>query len=167
MDPDKPELVANDSYYLGRPAIDKIVFQRYPSVRAAWAEMLRNHIDMLYEVGADALESLTGATDVSVFTFVRHYQLLLIFNTHSPIFRDARVRRAFNLAVNRDEVIADGLNGHGDPSSGLIWPSYWAFQSERFNLPLRFARGVRQRSGRRRSNSSVSCHRNSNGSRWC
>jgi peptide/nickel transport system substrate-binding protein len=125
---DKSELVANDGYYLGRPAIDKIVVQRYPSIRTAWAEMLRNHIDMLYEVGADALESLTGATEVSVFTFVKRYQLLLMFNTNLPIFRDARVRRAFNLAVNRDEVLADGLYGHGVASSGLIWPNYWALE---------------------------------------
>lgn len=128
-DPNKAELVANDNYYLGRPAIDKIVVQRYPSIRAAWAEMLRNRIDMLYEVGSDALESLTGATDVSVFTFVRRYQLLLIFNTDLPIFREASVRRAFNLAIDRDEVIRDGLNGHGLLSSGPIWPNYWALQS--------------------------------------
>src|SRR6185436_14699959 len=46
-----------------------------------------------------------------------------------PLFRDARIRRALNLAVNRNELIANGLNGHGVASSGLIWPSYWAFQS--------------------------------------
>jgi peptide/nickel transport system substrate-binding protein len=129
LDPDKSELVANDSYYLGRPAIDKIVVQRYPSIRAAWAEMLRSRIDMLYEVGADALESLTGASDVSVFTFIRHYQLFLIFNTDLPIFREASVRRAFNLAIDRDEVISDGLNGHGIASSGPIWPSHWVLPS--------------------------------------
>jgi peptide/nickel transport system substrate-binding protein len=128
VDPDKAELVANNSYYLGRSAIDKIVVKRYPSVRAAWAEMLRNQIDMLYEVGADALESLSGATDISVFTFVRHYQLLLVFNTHLPAFREPGIRRALNLAVNRNEVISDGLNGHGTASSGLIWPNYWALQ---------------------------------------
>jgi peptide/nickel transport system substrate-binding protein len=125
--PDKSELVANDSYYLGKPTIDKIIVQRYPSIRAAWADMLRNRIDMLYEVGADALPSLSGATDVSVFTFVRHYQLFLIFNTDLPIFREASVRQAFNLAIDRDKVISDGLNGHGIPSSGPIWPNYWAF----------------------------------------
>lgn len=130
VDSDKSELVANDDYYLGRPAIDRIVIQRYPSIRTAWVEMLRNRIDMLYEVGPDALASLTGATDVSLFTFVRHYQLLLIFNTELPIFRDANVRRAFNLAINRDELITEGLNGHGLSSSGPIWPNYWAFQSE-------------------------------------
>src|SRR5204862_7784532 len=112
VDPDRSELVANDSYYLGRPAIDKIIVQRYPSIRTAWAELLRNHIDMLYEVGADALESLTGATDVSVFTFVKRYQLLLVFNKNLAPLRDANIRRALNLAVNRDELIANGLNGH-------------------------------------------------------
>jgi ABC-type transport system substrate-binding protein len=63
-----------------------------------------------------------------VFTFVKRYQLLLVFNKNLPIFRDPHIRRAFNLAVNRNEVIADGLNGHGVASSGLIWPSYWALQ---------------------------------------
>jgi hypothetical protein len=33
-------------------------------------------------------------------------------------------------------VIADGLNGHGVASSGLIWPSYWALQPN--NPPLPF-----------------------------
>jgi peptide/nickel transport system substrate-binding protein len=124
------ELVANDTYYAGKPAVDKIVVQRYPSVRAAWAELLRNQIDMLYEVGPDALESLSAATDVSVFTFVRHYQLILIFNSDLPIFREANVRRAFNLAIDRDEVISDGLNGHGLPSAGPIWPDYWALPAQ-------------------------------------
>jgi len=125
--PDKPELVANDAYYLGRPSIDRIVIQSYPSIRAAWAEMLRNSTDMLYEVGSDALDSLTGATDISLFTFVRHYQQLLIFNPRLPAFREPAVRRALNSAINRDEIITDGLNGHGVPSFGPIWPEYWAF----------------------------------------
>jgi peptide/nickel transport system substrate-binding protein len=126
---DTPELVANEEYYLGRPAVDRIVIQRYPSVRAAWAEMLRNQIEMLYEVGPDAVESLEGSSNVSVFTFLRHYQLLLMFNTELPRFRAPEVRRAFNLAIDRDAIIAEGLNGHGLPSAGPIWPNYWALDS--------------------------------------
>jgi peptide/nickel transport system substrate-binding protein len=136
LDPSQPELIANDDYYLGKPAIDRIVIQRHPSVRAAWAEMLRGRIDMLYEVGADALESLTAASEISVFTFVRHYQLFLIFNTGLPIFEAAGVRRALNLAVDRNHVIADGLNGHGLPSSGPVWPNYWASQFNESTPPF-------------------------------
>jgi peptide/nickel transport system substrate-binding protein len=90
---------------------------------------------MLYEVGADALESLTGATDVSVYTFVRHYQLFLIFNTEVRAFSEAGVRRAMSLAIDRDEVIAEGLNGHGLRSSGPVWPNYWAFPSASSTMP--------------------------------
>src|SRR5262249_55219250 len=39
------ELHANADYYLGRPGIDKIDIKAYPSVRAAWADMLRNNLD--------------------------------------------------------------------------------------------------------------------------
>jgi ABC-type transport system substrate-binding protein len=135
IDSEQPELVANNDYYSGRPAIDKIIVQSYPSIRAAWAELLRGRIDMLYEVGSDALESLTGATDISVFTFVRHYQLFLIFNTELPAFGEAGVRRAMSLAIDRDEVIAEGLNGHGLRSSGPVWPNYWAFPSASSTMP--------------------------------
>ena len=52
------ELKANVDYYDGRPAISSILFTAYPTVRAAWAELLRGGLDMLYEVNVDALDSL-------------------------------------------------------------------------------------------------------------
>src|SRR5579862_1093135 len=46
-DPNSPgELRASADYYGGRPEIDRVVMQSFPSVRAAWAEMLRNRLDM-------------------------------------------------------------------------------------------------------------------------
>ena len=65
---------ANASYYLGKPAIEHIDVTTYPSVRAAWAELLRDRIDMLWEVGPDALDSMTSSSSVSVFTYTRRYQ---------------------------------------------------------------------------------------------
>src|SRR5205085_2027424 len=75
------ELRANERYYLGRPKIDRVVVNTYPTVRAAWAEMLRDRLDMLYEVGTDALDSLGGSNKISVFTYLRHYQYVLLFTT--------------------------------------------------------------------------------------
>jgi peptide/nickel transport system substrate-binding protein len=71
--PTKPsELVGNSNYYLGRPNIDRIDFIPYPTVRAAWAELLRGNIDMLYEVNVDALDSLQSSSDVALYSYVRH-----------------------------------------------------------------------------------------------
>lgn len=120
------ELRANTDYYLGRPHIDEIRIVTFPAVRTAWAELLRNRIDMLYEVGPDALDSLESSTNVGIFTFTRRYQYLIVLNVQAPIFRSASVRRALNIAVDRPKLVRGALNGHGVPSSGPIWPRYWA-----------------------------------------
>jgi peptide/nickel transport system substrate-binding protein len=120
------ELRANPQYYLGRPAIDRIVVTNYPSVRAAWADLLRDRIDMLYEVSAEALDSLTGATTVSVSSFTRPYQYVIAFNQRSPTLQSPKVRWALNAAIDRAAFVRDGLLGRGAPSSGPIWPQHWA-----------------------------------------
>ncbi len=120
------ELLANDAYYLGRPKIDRIVVNSYPTVRAAWADMLRDRLDMLYEVGVDALDSMRTATNVSVYTFTRRYQYEVIFNTAAPPLKSPRVRSALNMAIDRDALIRDALNGQAVASFGLVWPQHWS-----------------------------------------
>jgi peptide/nickel transport system substrate-binding protein len=116
----------NRDYYLGPPRINEIQVTTFPTVRAAWAELLRNGTDMLWEVGPDAIDSLQSSTTVGLFTYTRHYQYVLAFNTHAPALRSTETRRALNLAINRSELIQRALNGHGRVSSGPIWPRYWA-----------------------------------------
>lgn len=120
------ELRANDDYYLGRPTIDRIVVTSYPTVRAAWAEMLRNNIDMLYEVGTDAISSMQQATSVSMFSFTRPYQYVVVLNVRSPKLRSPAIRRALNSAINTTEIVRDAFDGHAIAASGLVWPQNWA-----------------------------------------
>ncbi len=75
---------ANPRYYGGTPWIDRIVFRSYDSVRSAWADMLRGRVDMLYEVGIDAVDSLRPSTQTKVFTFQRPYAFLVFLNIQQP-----------------------------------------------------------------------------------
>jgi peptide/nickel transport system substrate-binding protein len=120
------ELHANNDYYLGRPVIASIKVETYPSIRAAWAEMLRGRLDFLYEVGPDALDSMRNSTTAKVFTFTRRYQHVLVFNTASSALQSRNVRRALGLAIDRSELIKRTLNEYGVASVGPIWPQYWA-----------------------------------------
>jgi peptide/nickel transport system substrate-binding protein len=92
--------------------------------------MLRNNVDWLWEVGVDALDSLSSAKNVSVFTYVRHYQYVLIFNTDSGPLRSRQVRRALNMAIDPEALIREAFDGHAMPSSGPIWPQHWAFRAD-------------------------------------
>jgi peptide/nickel transport system substrate-binding protein len=127
---------ANASYYLGKPAIENIDVTTYPTVRAAWAELLRDRIDMLWEVDPDALDSMTSSNSVSVFTYTRRYQYVLAFNPSARAVASKEVRRALNTAIDRDAIVKNALNGHGLASSGPLWPQYWALANDRPKLPI-------------------------------
>ena len=127
-------LSANAKYYLGKPAIQEIAVTPYPSVRAAWADLLRDRIDMLWEVGPDALDSMTSSSSVSVFTYTRRYQYIIFFNPSANAVRSREVRRALNAAIDRNALVRSALNGHGVASSGVIWPQHWALPADRPTL---------------------------------
>jgi peptide/nickel transport system substrate-binding protein len=119
----------NPSYYLGASEIERIQITNYPTVRAAWADMLRGQLDMVYELGTDAREAFESSTRISVFTYTRHYQYLVLLNSTSGPLRSPQVRRALNVAINRTEFIEEALQGYGARSLGPIWPEHWAISN--------------------------------------
>lgn len=121
------ELVANENFYAGRPSIDRIQIKPYTSVRAAWADMLRDKVDMLYEVGPDIIDLLEPSKTVRVVTHQRNYAYVVVLNVQRPGLRDREFRRLLNLAINREQLVADVLRGHGSPASGGVLPSHWAY----------------------------------------
>lgn len=131
------ELVANHRYSAGVPGLDRIVLKPYPSVRAAWADLLRGNVDMLYEVGVDALASLEPSTRAKVFSYTRHYQFVVLFNLRRPDLQSAALRRGLNEAIDRDRLVEEGLGRRGITSQGPIWPGYWAAPSDMPTLGYR------------------------------
>lgn len=127
---DVSELRGNQNYYAGKPFIDRIVLKTYPSTRAAWADMLRGEVDMLYEVAIDALDSLKPSNSVKVFTQQRSYAYLVLLNVNKPALKDHVIRRRLNEAIDRNALVAEGLNGHGRPADGPVWPWSWAYDEK-------------------------------------
>jgi ABC-type transport system substrate-binding protein len=132
-----PELRANTDYYLGAPAISRVTITPFPSVRSAWAELLRGNLDMLYEVNLDALDSLEGASDVAVYSSIRHYQYMIVFSSQAPSLQSSEVRRELNAVIDRDAIVRDALNGHGVASTGPVPPRHWALQKNAPKFELR------------------------------
>lgn len=125
---DPVQVVPFDQYYQKAPGIQRISLNPYPSIRAAWADMLRGNLDMLYEVSPDLLDSIRGSTNVSLYTFDRPYQYALLLNTRNPLLKSPKVRQAFNKAIDRDAFVKDGLGGHGTPSAGPVSSHHWAYE---------------------------------------
>jgi peptide/nickel transport system substrate-binding protein len=121
------EMKANRNYYLGAPTIDQIHITNYQNARAAWAEMLRDRIDVLYEVGLDALDSMETSSNVSLFKFTRRFQYFVALNAKAPALKSPEVRRALNIAIDRAAIVSSVLGVHGLVSKGPVWERHWAF----------------------------------------
>src|SRR5262249_4330385 len=118
------ELRANKEYYGGPPPRDRIVFSCYHSVGAGLGRVCRDRIDMLYEVGPDALDSMKNSSTVSLFTYTRHYQHVIVFNPRSKALQSASVRRALSYAVDRPALVHNALRDHGIASTGPVSPRH-------------------------------------------
>jgi ABC-type transport system substrate-binding protein len=122
------QVKVNPDYYLGPAGIDRVTITPFSSVRTAWAELLRGNIDMLHEVNIDALDSLAASNDVRVFSYIRHYQYMILFGPKASSLQSNEVRRELSAAIDREEIVREALNGHGVPSTGPVSQRHWALE---------------------------------------
>ena len=121
-------LEAYRDYRDGSPAIPRVEFHAHRSERAAWADMLRGDVDMLYEVNAEALQSLEPSSQVAIYSHPRNYAYVLLMNVQRPELGDRRVRRQLNDAIDRPLLVDEAMNGHGRPVDSPVPPEHWAAQ---------------------------------------
>jgi peptide/nickel transport system substrate-binding protein len=127
--PTEVVMTAFPDYYRGKPEIERVVWKSFSTARTAWAAMMRGEIDFLYEVNPDALEFMRGAATVQDFSFLRNFVHGVVFNSRRPIFKDSRIRRALNYAINRTAIIDQAFKGRGIPAYTPTWPQHWAFDA--------------------------------------
>lgn len=127
---DRLKLSAVSDHYRGAPAIESVEVQLFPDQRNAWSALMRDQIDMLYDVMRDSLDFIRGESGIRVATFPRPYVYLLGLNVGSRDLADSRVRRALDIAVDREELVDVAMAGEGEPAHGHVWPRHWTFNAE-------------------------------------
>jgi peptide/nickel transport system substrate-binding protein len=115
-----------DQYYGGKPWIKRVTLRPAETLRIAWASLLRREVDMVTDLPPDSIELIENDT-VRVISFPRSYEYLIAFNGRSAKFADPRIRRALNMAIDRDAIVRGILKNSGAPASGPIWSKHWAY----------------------------------------
>ena len=132
VDEESPErllLKATADFYRGAPDVSQIEVRLFPDQRNAWSALMRNEIDVLYEVSGDALQFVRSESSVSVTTFPRQYVYLFGFNVAHPVLANPDVRRALDRGVDRNALVRAAMSGEGEPAQGHVWPQHWAYDA--------------------------------------
>jgi peptide/nickel transport system substrate-binding protein len=172
------ELVADSSFFLGAPALHRVIFRVAPDFNATITQLLAGEADFVEAVvGPENVARVAAAPDVRLVEYPASVYMYLGFNLRMglprgravphPLFADRELRRAIALGIDREALIRAVLDGRGTVPPGPTTPMVWIHQYAPRQLPFDSARaaalldslgwrdtngdGVRDRAGRRLS----------------
>lgn len=104
------------------PYLDAVNIQFIKDKKTELFEFKKNNLDMIYRLPTEFIveileETLPGAYgEYSNFELQRSAEMMTQFlslNNQSGVFKDVRVRKAFNFAIDRTKILDFVLNGEG------------------------------------------------------
>ena len=112
------ELAPNETYFLGKPKLDKLFIKIVGQATFA-AAIEKGEIDVAAGVGVGEVpnadwEKVSKLPTVTPVTYVAPSYQYLDFNIALPMFAKAEVREAFAHAINRDLIVQRLLKGQGE-----------------------------------------------------
>lgn len=133
---DRITLEANEDYWRGRPALDRVVFRTIPEEGARMLSLRAGEVDMvlmptpseLPGLEADPNFIVEGAPGVGVF--------YLAFNLDRDAVSDVRVRQAVAHAVDRQLIVDAILEGGGVLATSVIGEPVFGYHD--MNLQERY-----------------------------
>ena len=129
-------MVANKEYWnpARRPKVERLVLLPLPEANTRAAALRAGQVDWIEAPAPDVTASLRGARfNVVTNEYPHNWVWHLDFTSPGSIWRDVRVRRAANLAVDRDGI-AGMMDGQMLPGVGLLTPSSPWFGKPSFKI---------------------------------
>jgi peptide/nickel transport system substrate-binding protein len=131
----KVELVRNDAYWnkarLARS--EKLTLVCAPEDLARTNALLNNQVDLIEAPAPDAVAQIKASGDRVVGNVTPHVWNYHLSQIEGSPWRDLRLRRAANLAIDRDGVVAL-MNGLAKPAVGQVDPASPWFGNPSFKI---------------------------------
>lgn len=118
---------ANTSYWAGKPAVDDLVFAitTDAAVRRQKLEAGECHV-MPYPAPAD-VAALSANANITVMEQQGLNVGYLAYNTQVAPFDNAKVRKALNMAIDKNAIIDAVFQGSGVVAKNPIPPTMWSY----------------------------------------
>lgn len=114
-------VVANPDAPEGRPALDRIIVRVVPDATARLTQLLNGEADAV-KVAPEQRAQLEGKPGVKLETAAQVRPGWVAFNQQKAPVNDLAVRRAFLMAINREQIVQAQFGEHGTAALSPIAP---------------------------------------------
>jgi peptide/nickel transport system substrate-binding protein len=117
-------------YYGDHPFIDQVVFRYYPDANSALNAYRTGEVLGISQVTKDILPEVLKDPKMNLYTGRQPLLSLVYLNLDStdlPFFKDANLRRALLMGLNRQGMVDNVLGSQAVIADGPILPGTWAY----------------------------------------
>ena len=118
---------AHDDYWDGRVEIDELVFSVVPNTSSALAALESGDVDVVLNVEPPDVPRLEEADGINVVPYETNRVAYLGMNVNNPPFDDVQFRRAIEMAIDREAIVDQLLDGLGIPNNQPFAPATWGY----------------------------------------
>ena len=122
-------LETNKDYFENRPFLEGITFRIFKDQKTLFAKMMEGSIDGIIDSNPENIDILKQVTYFRLYQFLKPFYYIFAFQNNG-IFKDKRVRKALNYAVNKEKLLKIVLHDYGEIASGTVFPQSWAYNKK-------------------------------------
>ena len=114
-------------YWEGKAKLDDVVFSITPDASVRWAKLQKGECHVMPYPNPADLDAIRKDPNVTVLEQAGLNIGYLAYNTQKKPFDDVRVRKAFDMAINKKAIIDAVYLSTGIPAINPIPPSMWSY----------------------------------------
>ena len=146
------ELVADSTFYLGRPHIRRVIFRFVPNLQVVTTQLVAGEADVTEQLGSpDNVKRACGAPQLACYPYKGAAYGYLGFNLTAPgdstkphpLFGDRELRRALAMAVDRGAMLRNVFGDFAKVPPGPLSQLTWIWDPETRELPHDSAQAAR------------------------
>ena len=118
---------ANPDYWKGKAALDNLIFAITPDASVRWQKLQAGECHVMPYPNPADLDAMRQNPDIEVMEQEGLNVGYLAFNTEKEPFDDPNVRRALNMAVNKQAIIDAVFQGEAEIAKNPIPPTIWSY----------------------------------------
>ena len=125
---DKIIYTANKNYWAGKPYIKKLILKVIPNSSVRAAELKVGSIHVMDFPNPEEIPALEADKNIKLIKQEGLNVGYLAMNIHKvPAFKDVRVRRAINYAINKKAIVDAIYAGLGTVADSPLPPTMWSY----------------------------------------